>query len=130
MDKQYNGWSSYETWNLALWLGNDEGSYDYWRERTREAYQQARASHSFTRREQATLDLADWLKADTEENTPTVTGFYADVLNTAISAVDWYEIAEHWIADEIEDTNEDNDDITEAPDALSETMEAPNAFTA
>ena len=25
---QYNGWTNYETWNVALWLGNDEGLYN------------------------------------------------------------------------------------------------------
>jgi hypothetical protein len=35
-ENKYNGWSNYETWNVALWMDNDEGNYDYWNERTTE----------------------------------------------------------------------------------------------
>ena len=31
-DTEYNGWTNYETWNVALWIGNDEGLYNLARE--------------------------------------------------------------------------------------------------
>jgi hypothetical protein len=31
-DTTYNGWTNYETWNVALWLQNDEGLYNLARE--------------------------------------------------------------------------------------------------
>jgi len=31
-DTEYNGWTNYETWNVALWIDNDEGLYNLARE--------------------------------------------------------------------------------------------------
>lgn len=30
--EDYNGWKNYETWNVALWIGSDEGLYSIARE--------------------------------------------------------------------------------------------------
>ena len=29
VDNTYNGWTNYETWNVALWIGGDEGLYNF-----------------------------------------------------------------------------------------------------
>ena len=99
MGNGYNGWSNYETWNVKLWIDNDQGSYNYWNERAREAYKAAKPEYGFTRTERATIDLAEWLKDEINENAPEVEGTYADLLGAALSSVDWHEIATALIED-------------------------------
>lgn len=96
--KEYNGWYNYETWVVALWMDNERGSYDQAREQARQALEDAKPTYaSQTKTQAATCLLADALKEQHEEALPEVQGFAADLLNAAMSEVDWYEIAEHLI---------------------------------
>jgi len=101
-EKGYNGWTNYETWNVKLWIDNDQGDQEFWSEQAQEAYDGAEADEPFTREERAALNLKDRLKDVFEENTPTVTGCYADLLNSALLEVNWYEIAQSLIEDNVE----------------------------
>ncbi len=86
----YNGWTNYETWNVNLWLTNDEGSYSMVREMA------VRCADTETSR----ADLADELKALVEEMMPDLgASMYADLLGAAISSVNWHELAEHYLTD-------------------------------
>ena len=107
-DTKYNGWTNYETWLVNLWMDNEQGSSEYWNECAQEAYDNADSDTSFTREERATLNLADTMKETHEEAQPEVTGLWADMMNAALSEVNWYEIAEHYIeeVDKEEVTNE------------------------
>lgn len=37
MSEKYNGYTNYPTWNVKLWIDNEEGSYNYWHDAAREA---------------------------------------------------------------------------------------------
>ena len=39
-DTTYNGWKNYETWNVVLWLDNDEGLHSLVRHSDSETYEE------------------------------------------------------------------------------------------
>jgi dTDP-4-dehydrorhamnose reductase len=80
-EKEYNGYTNYETWLVNLWIDNDEGFSEMVRDMTRSN----RSNH----------ELADTIKEFVEENAPETTGLYADLMNAALCEVSWYEIAEN-----------------------------------
>ena len=89
----YNGWTNYETWLVALWIDNEEGSQRYWAERAQEVYDEERDDDS------ATYTLASALEEEVKDGAPEVNGLYNDLLGAALSEVNWREIAEHYVAD-------------------------------
>ena len=79
----YQGWTNYETWCVALWLDNEQGSYDYCVELAKDL-------------DGDTYALSERLKEMHEEAAPEVTGVFADLQNAALAAVNWRELAEHY----------------------------------
>lgn len=108
-NKEYNGWYNYETWAVSLWMDNEQGSSDYWRERAQELLKDEfetalrdEPDHTKAMEEavpNATTTLEDEIKGSYEESQPALEGFWADLLNAAMSEVNWREIAAHRIND-------------------------------
>lgn len=102
-ENTYNGWTNYETWVVKLWMDNEQPSCEFWQHETRRIYLASAAHPSlnarltghepFTQSERAVLTLAETLKASHEDALPELQGFAADLLNGAMSAVNWHEIA-------------------------------------
>ncbi len=84
----YNGWGNYQTWRVALALGNEE--------RYADLRKQAESA--------AAEELGEALKARFIAESPLAgrPGLYADLLDEALCAVDWQEIAER-LRDDVED---------------------------
>jgi hypothetical protein len=99
-DTTYNGWTNYETWAVALWLGSEPGTYEDCRAMARAALAEAQGDA-----QAASRPLADAAKEYVNE-LPDVAAVLerpslaADLLGGALSAVNWREIAEHLTDDE------------------------------
>lgn len=97
-EEKYNGFTNYETWNLKLWIDNEEPSYKAWRAEAREILAET------PDKLQAVADLRDRLQEDTEAGAPEMApSFYCDALGAALGRVNYYEIAEMIIDEVIED---------------------------
>ena len=92
--RRHNGWTNYETWAVNLWMDNEKGQQDYWIEEVQMALKQ----------DNPVMHFADRLKDEHEEAADYMlkqahyeTGPLSDLLNGALSEVNWREIAQFWI---------------------------------
>ncbi|MEM8723111.1 MAG: hypothetical protein AAGE84_28140 [Cyanobacteria bacterium P01_G01_bin.39] len=94
-NKKYNGWNNYETWLTALWIDNDCGSYQY----RCELVEQVTEEHEENSDRENCLasSLKEWIESQNPlaENA----NLFTDLLNSALSMVDWDEIAENFLAE-------------------------------
>lgn len=81
MDETYNGYKNYETFIISLWLDNDRGEYERFKELSKEL---------------EVYELAKEIKEYIEEYNPIAgqCSAYSDLLQGAIDTADFYEIAE------------------------------------
>jgi hypothetical protein len=104
MSDECNGWHNYETWVVNLWMDNERGQQDYWLEEARQCFDAAEADAFLTRSEKAASDLADRIKDEHEDAATEMlrqanyeTGPLSDLLNGALGAVNWDQIARSWV---------------------------------
>ena len=80
---EYNGWKNYETWLVNIWYGDSYS--EYYLERFREGDLLSKVSAD---------DVRDYVESALEADTPE-NGLVTDLLNNAMSQVDWHRLAEH-----------------------------------
>ena len=89
MGDKYNGWTNWETWNFKLWIDNEESSY-------------SAVLEIAERYEGEPYDFSIELEALADEMLEGVevqAGFFADVCNSSIKEINFYEIAEAYLRD-------------------------------
>jgi hypothetical protein len=129
---KYNGWSNYETWCVHLWLTNEESSYLYWREEARRHRSEAANCPNVIERvwtiELAQrAGLAEQLRSEIEDASPLdEASMLSDLLNAALSEVDWQEIAEAFLEELEPVTSDDSSEDSEA--ATSNESDESNAL--
>lgn len=89
-DRTYNGWSTYETWLVNLWITNDQDLYAA-------LHDEIVNAGSFYAAKQV---LQAWLENEVdlhlEAAGATHGGLIPDLLRGALQEVNWYEIVKNW----------------------------------
>ncbi len=65
---RYNGWLNWETWNVALWIGNDETIYRHAKQNKNLGYRKWAKRWIDEFGEYQTSDGCDWLSHDLDDD--------------------------------------------------------------
>lgn len=104
----YNGWTNRQTWLVNLWMTNDGTSSSMMTDWARVAIRQNDATQEDTYwRDEAVNYMAKDMETHFQYNAPDVGGLYADLLNASLALVNWREIAECWVDDELQEMRAD-----------------------
>lgn len=99
-DKTYNGWTNYETWNVKLWLDNEQGTYSEVTGHAAGVYAEAAEDGETATDYPYSTNFATWLKEYVEEMRPDEpASMFSDLLSAALSEVNWNEIAVAYLDD-------------------------------
>lgn len=84
--EKFNGWTNRETWNIHLWLTNDEASYYRW---------------TVAACTMDTHELAEAMEdAHEDEAVQIPLGWMSDALTAVLQAVNWLEVAQAFAPEE------------------------------
>ena len=94
-DTKYNGYTNYETWAVCLWIDNDE-------------YMQGVARSMVRHKDLEDGSAAQAIKEWFEEMKPELgASLWSDLLNAAMSEVNWQEVAEQYKPEEEEEEEDE-----------------------
>jgi len=98
MCKEYNGYTNYQTWNIQLWIDNDEGSQQFWTSRAADllSFDEDNAKYNLEQ------ELIEYYKYECNPLADKA-NVYSDLLGHALSCVNWFEIADNLLEYAAED---------------------------
>ncbi len=98
-EKQYNGWTNYETWSYFTWISNEESTSNFYNETAAQFYEDAEPSAPLTKKDVAVYNMADFMKSKVNDENPLLdnSGYYLDILQAGIDSINFDEVAAAFI---------------------------------
>lgn len=91
--KKYNGWTNYETWLCALWMGENQ---DYWFDIAHSCMESSSDDETTT---EAIADaIKEHMETDAEKQIREY-GFFRDLINASLSEINYYEVAKEYLGE-------------------------------